>query len=135
MELPLTAWSGERRIVCVVFSHGTDAGSHVGLNDVFYGAAIIMVIIIPLIWITKQSKARLAVQAPPPRVRTEGRLSIRGRGAPFFCRRRVASFERRPGYVALARHARLERVAVIEHFAILRDPEVAILASEFVFVQ
>jgi hypothetical protein len=105
------------------------------LNDVFYGAAIIMVIIIPLIWITKQSKARLAVQAPPRRVRTGGRLSIRGRGAPFICRRRVASFERRPGYVDLARHARLERVAGIEHFAILRDPEVVILASEFVFVQ
>jgi DHA2 family multidrug resistance protein len=28
-----------------------------GLNDVFYGAAIIMIIIIPLIWITKPGKA------------------------------------------------------------------------------
>jgi MFS transporter, DHA2 family, multidrug resistance protein len=28
-----------------------------GLNDVFYAATIIMIIIIPLIWITKPSKA------------------------------------------------------------------------------
>ena len=28
-----------------------------GLNDVFYGAAIIMIIIVPLIWITKPGKA------------------------------------------------------------------------------
>jgi DHA2 family multidrug resistance protein len=28
-----------------------------GLNDVFYGAAVIMIVIIPLIWITKPGKA------------------------------------------------------------------------------
>lgn len=94
-----------------------------------------MVIIIPLIWITKQSKATLAVQAPPPRVRTEGRLSIRGRGAPFFLPAKGRVIRAQTRLVDLARHARLERVVGIEHFAILRDPEVVILVSEFVFVQ
>ena len=40
-----------------------------GLNDVFYGAAIIMIMIIPLIWITKPAKS--AVRVTRPQVRTE----------------------------------------------------------------
>jgi DHA2 family multidrug resistance protein len=41
-----------------LFDHVVRAQSAMpGLNDVFYGAAIIMIIIIPLIWITKPGKA------------------------------------------------------------------------------
>ena len=34
-----------------------------GLNDVFYGAAVIMIVIIPLIWITKPSKSSVSADA------------------------------------------------------------------------